>query len=485
MPLPDSGLSRDAIFAQLEALRADDLDTRGGRTWAYVYDTGLAELDAVATDAYVSFLHENGLDPTVFPSMLRLENEVVGIVADHVRGDDEVVGSFTSGGTESCMLSVKTARDHARAERGIDRPTMVVPVTVHAAFHKAADYFDVPVTVVDVDPKTFRADPEAIAAAITEDTALVVASAPSYAHGVIDPVADIAAITADRGVLLHVDACVGGWLLPYLRRLGTEVPDFDFAVPGVTSISVDLHKYAYCPKGASVVLYRDRKLRRHQLYACASWTGYTVINPTIQSTKSGGALAAAWATLHHLGDQGYLDIARDTKAATDRLVEGIAAIDGLRVLGDPAMSMVAVSAEGFSVFPVIDAMKQRRWYVQPQLSNGPSPANMHFSVTATSVHVVDRMLDDLAECVEVARERPTPAVSEQLLDAVRQLGPEDFTPETYGDMLAMAGLGGGARLPDEMAAINTILDALPAPLKEQLLIAFLNDLFVPARRVGD
>jgi sphinganine-1-phosphate aldolase len=479
--LPVQGLPEDELFARLERFREHDLATRGGRTWAYVYDTGRAAIDRVAERAYVAFLHENGLDPTVFPSLLGLENEVVAIALAHLGGGPEGVGSFTSGGTESCMLAIKAARDHARSRRTIGRGNLVLPCTAHAAFHKAARYFDLDTRVVDVDPTTFKADVEAVAAAIDDDTVAIVGSAPSYAHGVVDPIEALGALAQERDVWLHVDACVGGWLLPYLRRLGHDVAPFDLSVPGVTSLSVDLHKYAYCPKGASLVLYRDREARRHQLFACAEWTGYTVINPTIQSSKSGGALAAAWATLHHVGDEGYLDIARRTHEATQRLVAGIEAIDGLEVLGAPEMSMVAARAEGFDVFPVIDLMKDRRWYVQPQLSFGPSPANVHFSVTATSLEVVEPMLADLADCVEEARQAPADPGRAELLGALRGLDPDAFTPEMYAQMLAMAGLGGGGALPERMADINAIMDALPPALKEQLLVAFLNDLFVPAQ----
>jgi sphinganine-1-phosphate aldolase len=479
--LPTRGLDEDALFARLETFRANDLDARGGRTWAYVYDTGRAEIDRVGERAYVAFLHENGLDPTVFPSLLGLENEVVGIALAHLGGGPDAVGSFTSGGTESCMLAVKAARDHARSQRSVERPNLVLPATAHAAFHKAARYFDVEVRSVPVDPASFRADVDAVAAAIDGDTVLLVGSAPSYAHGVIDPIEALGQLALDRGVLLHVDACVGGWLLPYLQRLGREVAPFDLSVPGVSSLSVDLHKYAYCPKGASLVLYADRAVRRHQLFACADWPGYTVINPTIQSSKSGGALAAAWATLHYVGDDGYLDIARRTDEATRRLVTGIDAIDGLEVLGRPEMSMVAAHSDEVSVFHVIDAMKARGWYVQPQLSYATSPANVHFSVTATSLAVVEPMLADLAACVDDARAVPVDTAQQGLLAALRELDPTAFTPEMYEQMLAMAGLGGGAQLPERMAEINAILDALPPALKEQLLVAFLNDLFAPRR----
>ena len=477
-PLPARGLDRATILSRLADYRQDNLDTHGGRTWAYVYDHGKEATDAIAAEAYFACLHENGLDPTVFPSVLHLENELIGIAAAHLGGDRATVGNFTSGGTESCMLAVKAARDFARAERGIAQPELVLPETAHAAFHKAAHYFDMSVVAVPVDPDTFRVRPERVAEAINAHTALVVASAPGYAHGVVDPIPEIAAVCAERNVLLHVDACVGGWMLPYLRRLGVSMPDFDFSVPGVTSMSMDLHKFAYTPKGASLVLYRDAALRRHQLYACASWAGYTVINATIQSTKSAGPLAGAWATLHHLGDDGYLALARDTLDATQRLLEGVAAIPGLRILGQPEMSLFSFTADGFSVFPIVDEMKTRGWYVQPQLAFGCSPENIHLTVTAISAQRVEAMLADLRECTAIAQAQPRDPQREELLAHLGQLDPGDFTPELYAEMLGMAGLDGQA-LPARMADINAIMNVLPPALREQLLVAFLNDLYRP------
>jgi sphinganine-1-phosphate aldolase len=248
-------------------------------------------------------------------------------------------------------------------------------------------------------------------------------------------------------------------------------------VPGVTSISMDFHKYAYCPKGASVVLYRNRDLRRHQLYACASWPGYTVINPTIQSTKSAGPLASTWATLHHIGDDGYLEIARRTRQATAELLVGIREIPGLGILGDPEMSLIAITSAEVDLYAIVDEMKRRGWYVQPQLAYGPYPANIHLTVTATSLDRVDALLADLGAAVEIARGAGPGPEGQALLDALRDLDPDAFTPEMYQGMLAMAGLGGGAQLPEEMADINRILDALPPRLREKLLIEFLNDLF--------
>jgi len=478
MQIPSRGLRRDEVFERLESYKAADMPWRDGRTWAYVYDPG-REAEQVIKDAFGLFLSENGLDPTVFPSALRLENELVAMAARHLEGDADVVGNFTSGGTESIMLAVKAARDWARAKRpDVTRPQIVLPATAHAAFQKAAHYLGVDVAIAPVDPVSFRADVDAMRAAITPNTVLLVGSAVSYAHGVVDPIGEIGELARERSLLLHVDACMGGFLLPYFRRLGAPVPAFAFDVPGVTSISMDFHKYAFAAKGASVVLYRSKELRRYQMYACANWTGYTVINPTVQSTKSAGPLAAAWAALHFIGDDGYLEIARQVLEATQRIVVAVDAMPDLRVLGRPEMNLVAFTSDTLSVFHVIDEMKQRGWYVQPQLAFGSSRENIHLSINPMSVRWVDAMLADLAECVEKARGMTCGDLAARVEAAFADADPDEFGEEAFRGMLGMAGLEGTA-LPERMAEINEVLNALSPALREKLLIEYLNELFSP------
>ena len=477
--LPPTGLDREQVLARLADYRKDDLAARGGRTFAYVYDAGRPDVDALAHDVYSSFLDVNGLDPTVFPSLLRMENEVLAITAEHL-GDPTAVGSFTSGGTESIILAVKAARDRARLERPeVTAPQVVLPVTAHAAFQKACHYLGMEAVLVDVDPVTFRADVEATRAAVTDRTVLLVASAASYAHGVVDPVEAFGQLALERGLPLHVDGCIGGWLLPYFRRLGADVPPFDLSVPGVTSLSVDLHKYAYAPKGASVVLYRDPGMRLKQFYACADWTGYTMVNATVQSTKSGGPLAAAWATLQAVGDDGYLELARQTLSATRRLVEGMAAVPGLRVLGEPEMALVALAGDdGVDVFEVCDEMSSRGWYVQAQLGYRGLPASIHLTLTASSDQHVDALLADLADSVATARAAST-GLDPSLREAVAALDPDELPDDVLGTLLPMAGLEPGAGLPERMAGINALLEAMSPRLRERLLVAFLGLLFTP------
>ena len=289
---------------------------------------------------------------------------------------------MTSGGTESCLLAVQGARD---SRPDVDRPRMVVPSTVHAAFLKAAHYFGVEAVVVAVGAD-FRADPDAMVAAIDEAperTVLVVVSAPSYAHGVIDPVPPVAAAAAARGIRCHVDGCIGGWVLPYAARLGRDVPPWTFAVEGVTSISVDTHKYAYAPKGTSVLLHRSPALRRPQYFAHAAWPGYTMLNSTLQSTKSGGPLAGAWAVVQSLGDAGYERLTRDVFEAVDRITAGIGAIAALSLLAVPDSTLIAlVTDETCDAFTICDEMAARDWYVQPQMSYAGQQPNIHLSVSA-------------------------------------------------------------------------------------------------------
>ena len=254
--MPARGLTREQVEQQLEGFAADDWDWRAGTAFAYTFDGG-AEAEAVAKQAFTDFMSKNALDPTFFPSVLRLENEIVSMAASHLGGDEQTVGSFTSGGTESIILAVKAARDYFRAVRpDITAPQMVLPVTAHAAFHKAGHYLGVEPVVADVDPHTFRADPGAMRRAIGPRTILLVGSASSYAHGEVDPIEALGQLALEHGLLLHVDGCIGGFLLPYFRRFGAQVPPFDLSVPGVSSISMDLHKYCYAPKGASVLLMK-------------------------------------------------------------------------------------------------------------------------------------------------------------------------------------------------------------------------------------
>ncbi|WP_395657401.1 pyridoxal phosphate-dependent decarboxylase family protein [Nocardioides sp.] len=488
-PTPDA-------LARLRELQAGDLPVHGGRTLAYVYDSGLPEVDRVAREAVAAYAGSNGLDPTAFPSLLRMENDLVGFTADLLDAPGTAVGSVTSGGTESVLLAVQAARD---SRPDVEHPRMVIPETAHAAFHKAAHYFRVEPVLVPVGPG-FRADPAATAAALDDDrhrTVLAVVSAPSYAHGVVDPVTEIAAAAAERGIRCHVDACIGGWVLPYAARLGRPVPPWTFAVEGVTSISVDLHKYGYAPKGTSVLLHRTPELRAPQFFASATWPGYTMLNSTMQSTKSGGPLAGAWAVVQTLGDTGYELLSRDVFDAVDRIVAGVADIDGVSVLVAPDSTLVALVTDArCDAFTVCDEMATRGWYVQPQMSYGGAPPTIHLSVSAATLAHVDGFLAALAASVTAAAEAGPVQVDPGVAAFIAALDPTALTPEDFDGLLLAAGLVGGSdggpdggpdggadglALPDRMAEVNAMLDLAAPAMREALLLAFLDRLSRPNR----
>ncbi|MFV2178171.1 pyridoxal phosphate-dependent decarboxylase family protein [Actinomadura sp. LOL_016] len=463
MTLPEDGRPAAELLDRLAALREADLPVRGGKVTAYVYDTGRDAVHDLAATAYGEMLEVNCLDPTAFPSIVALEREVVGAVAARLGGG---TGIFTSGGTESIMLAVKAARD----ARPVREPQLVLPATAHPAFHKAAHYLGLEPVTVPVDAE-YRADPAAVAAAITPRTVLVVASAPSYPQGVMDPVPEIAAIAASAGVLCHVDACVGGWVLPWLREAGRPVPPFDLSVPGVTSLSCDLHKYGYAPKGASVVLFADPSLRRRAYFASAEWPGYTVINSGVQSSKSAGPLGAAWATLHAVGAAGYRDLAVRAMDSAERLIAGLP--EGLRVLGTPTVPLVAVASDdpGLDVFVLADEARARGWFFQPQLSYHGIPANLHFTITGVSD--TDALLDALADAAKAARAAGPPAVPDGLPAAIADLDLDGIDDAGFAELLASV----GAEPSEGMAVVNTVLDELPPATREALLIRFLSTLY--------
>lgn len=521
-PPPLDARARE-VLAELAALRDDDLPTHGGTTTAYVFDPGMPEVDRVALRAYELLAHVNGLDPTQFPSVARIENDLVSIVAGRLGGDGHTVGTVTSGGTESCLLAVLGARERWRARRRTGNPRIVVPSTAHAAFYKAAHLFDLKVQTVPVDPETLRADPEQMAAAIGPRTALVVVSAPGYAYGVVDPVEPVAAAAAQWGVPCHVDACIGGWILPFLDRPGDDAPAFDLSVPGVTSIAVDLHKYGYVPKGVSVLLHADEPLRREHWFTLAGWAGYPLVNPTLQSSRPVGPMASAWAVQRYLGIDGFRELARSAHSAARRLAEGIDDVDGLHTVGAVDTTLVAFSDDGGPEDPdvrvVVDELAQRGWYLQVQPSLAPSsttaktggvPMTAHASITGAAAGRIDELLGVLRESVAAAQAFGRVEADPDLVAKARRIVVEDLTDEQIEGLLQLAGVGGGgsdgrgrgaggsaadrapgaqaegaapadAALPVRMAPVHALVDAIPAPLAERLLTAVLSRRLTPER----
>ena len=485
-----------AILARLGELRAHDAPTHGGHVLSYVYDSGLAELDELAGRAVAAMQPVNGLDPTTFGSVAVLERELIGFLRELLHGDSEVVGTVTTGGTESCLLAVKTARDLWRLEAFAvahpdAAPRLVAPVTVHAAFHKAAHYFGLVLDLVPVAADgTVSVD--ALAARLDDDVALVVVSAPSYPFATLDPVEQVAAACAVRAIPLHVDACVGGLVLPFWPSDGgDELPPWDFRVPGVTSMSADLHKFGYAPKGVSVVLQRPRDRQRMQYFATTRWPGYPVVNPTILGSKSAGPLAAAWAIVQALGLDGFAELAASMVRSTAAVVAQVGRIEGLRVVGTPTGPLLAVAVDE-TVSPEnrvdphhwADAARQLGWVLQlqPALAQPDGsvlPATTHLTITPVTERTLPELLPALADAADAVRGVPhvdaRPLLGDLPLEALGELD-----SETAWALLQGLGIGtGDSPLPERMAPLLALMETLPAPVAERLLIELLARLVEP------
>ena len=405
-PFPREGRSWPELALALRELKRDDLDWRRGRHAAFVWHADDA-VEQVARDAYALFMTENGLGLRVFPSLRRMEADVVAMVRHLLGGDATTAGHLTSGGTESIFLATHAARQWARQRRPeVTEPEIVAAWSAHPAVNKAAHYLGMKVLRVPVGAG-FRADVAAMADAITPRTVMLYGSAPTYSLGVVDPIAELADLARTRGLWLHVDACVGGILGPFVRALGHPVPEFGLALPGVTSVSADLHKSGYTAKGASVVLFRTAEHQAAGRYDFDDWpTGLYSVN-TFTGTRPGGAVAAAWAVMHFLGETGYRRIAATVMEAKARLVAGLARIgEGLHVWGEPELWAVGFGSDAHDIFTIADRMTARSWSV----GRIREPRGIHLMVTPVHAPIIDEYLVDLAHAVNEARAvtRPSP-----------------------------------------------------------------------------
>ena len=385
------------MLAQLDALKEHDVRWRDGRAFTLAYYAG-PEVSAVADEAHRRFSTDNALNTDAFPSLRTIQAEVVAIVGDWLQAGPDGAGFMTSGGTESILMAVKAARERGRAERGISRPNVVLPTSAHAAFEKGCYYFGLESRRVAVRDD-WRADADAMADAIDDDTVLVVGSAPQYPQGVVDPIADIAALAAERDINCHVDACMGGVTLTYLARLGYDIAPWNFTVPGVTSISVDLHKFGYTAKGASVIMHRSKRLRAYQTFVTDNWLGGMYGSSGVLGTKGGGPMAAAWAVMHHLGDEGYLRLTADARRATEQIAAAVRSMPELVLRAEPdamLLSFGAADPSALDVYAVADALWRRGWYVDRQ---GPPPS-LHLTVNAVHADKVESFLADLGASID-------------------------------------------------------------------------------------
>lgn len=395
--MPARGRSWEEVRAQMEQMRKDDLPWYGERM--FIGGSYFAGLDVVevANEAYQTYINYNALYATkVFPSLVRYETDVVGALLEMLNAPEAASGSITTGGTESLIMAVKTAHEWARHHRPkATAPEIVVPHAAHPAFDKAAHMMGIKAVRMTTSPD-FRADMEAMASALNDNTIMLAASAPSYPYGVTDPIAEIAALAEKRGLWLHVDACNGGFVFPFARKLGYSIPAYDFAVAGVTSISVDVHKMGYANKGVSTLLLRDASLETYQRYSFEEWPSGLYSTQNMMGSRSGGGLASAWAVLHYLGEKGYLDIVGKVLDVKERFIDGIRAIDGLEIWGEPHAYLIAFGSGTFDIIAVDEGMTERGW-LSSRLVDPPS---IHLFLDMSHESIADDYLRDLAKVVE-------------------------------------------------------------------------------------
>lgn len=395
--LPEQGTPWPELQAELKEAGRHDVDWRGGRVPMFIHHAGDDVLD-VAKQAYLMYFSENGLGLHAFGSLQRFEAEVVEMGLALLNGDAKARGAMTTGGTESIFLAVKAAREHAqRGKPALERPQIVMARSAHPAFDKAAHFMGLEAVRTPL-AADFRADPEALAAAITPRTVMLVGSAPAFPHGVVDPIPQIAALAQQQGLWMHVDACVGGYIAPFARQLGAVFDDWDFSVPGVTSISADLHKYGYAAKGASTLFFRDAKAFAGMGWAFDDWPRGPYFTNTLVGTRGGGAIASAWAVMKYLGAEGYRRVTRRVLATREALQRGAAEL-GLQTLGDPQLSILAYGAPGHDFARIGGGLMKRGWI--PGLVTEPD--GLHHMLNLTHEPVVGSYLADLAAAMADAR----------------------------------------------------------------------------------
>lgn len=401
--LSDKGLERQALLSALEDARRDDANWRRGELPLYVYFAGEDVLQ-VAKDAYGMFMQEAGHAASAFPSIAHFESEVIDMVLGLMKAGPEATGDMTLGGTESVFLAVKTARDRARGQRGASaRPfEIVAPYSAHPCINKAADYLGLNVRRVPLG-SNHRADVTAMAHAITDDTIMLYGSAPCWPHGVYDPIRELGTLAQERRLWFHVDACLGGMIAPFATRLGRPIPDFDFSVPGVTSLSVDLHKFGFAPKGTSCVLLHDACLRKYQLFEFTDWPRGLYASTGFAGTRPGGPIAAAWAVMNYLGEEGYKSLAEVILRITGHLVEGVGAISDIGVCNEVDLNIVTIGSDSLDIANVAAGMHGLRWHTHL----GGDPPTMHFMVNPVHEPFIDAYLRDLEEVVCAVRSGQT------------------------------------------------------------------------------
>jgi sphinganine-1-phosphate aldolase len=401
--IPETGRSREEILGEMEALHTHEQGIwKNGFVSGAVYHGDQEHIEFL-NKVYAINSQSNPLHADVWPSATKFEAEIVAMTVNMLGGaSQDIYGTVSSGGTESIMLAMKTYRDQARQEKGITRPEMIVPITAHAAFDKASQYFNIKTVHIPVD-ENFRADANAARKAITRNTVVIVGSAPSFPHGAIDPIKELSELAREHGIGFHTDACLGGFVLPWAEKLGYPVPSFDFRLPGVTSMSADTHKYGYAAKGTSVVLYRGKDLLHYQYYTATDWPGGLYFSPTFAGSRPGALSAACWAAMTTIGADGYLAATKKILETAETIKRGVRKIPELRILGD-SLFVVAFTSDSLDIYKVLDAMAHKGW----NLNGLHKPACIHLCVTLrhTQPGVAERFSRDLKAAVAHVKANP-------------------------------------------------------------------------------
>jgi len=435
LPIPEKGTKPEVILTKLKELYEKEQDREDGKGFAITYTSnahmkelsdvmgsayalfaessgsGNVDHDKLLAEAWKMFMHTNAINPTAYIALRRFETEVLSMSTWMLNGDAKVAGTLTSGGTESVLMAIKTYRDRARKLcPHITSPNIIAPVTIHPAFEKAAHYFGVEIQHIGLTAD-YRVDVAAVRKAINRNTILLCGSAPQYCHAVIDPIEQLGALALTHGLPLHVDACFGGFMLPWLEKLGCAIPPWDFRVKGVTSISADIHKYGYCPRGASVVLYRNAQLRAHQFFAYPNWPGGLFGSAAMAGSRPGGMIAAAWTSMVAMGQEGYLNIAREVLNTTNKITAAVQRIDGIRLVTPSDMTAFAIMADEAATHPsgrtihilaLADVMEAKGW----QMERNQNPDSLHMSVSPLHSQSVDQLVADLEESVAYVYDHP-------------------------------------------------------------------------------
>lgn len=406
MNFPQNGIPREQIFSELSKKKSSDPKWHDGHTMSLVYHYDDEHLDFLK-NIYGLYMQENGLNPLAFKSLKNMEDEVIQMVLNLFHAPDSGCGVVTTGGTESILLALRTYKEYGKKIKGIKKPEAILPLTAHPAFMKACDYFDIKPIVIDSDAD-YKVDIHKVRAKINKNTIVIVGSAPQFPQGVLDPLDELSKMALEYDVPFHVDACVGGFYLPFLKN----PPVFDYRLPGVTSISADLHKYGYAAKGASTLTYRDMKYMQHQFFVYENWPGGVYITSNIPGSKSGGPVACAWATLKFFGKSGYEKLTQDTQDVADYVMNQINSLFPMCVTGKPVMSIFGFQSldPKFDIYRVAEIMHGKGWQIDRQIR----PRGLHMMITINHKKVAEKLCADMKEAVQKVLQSPSEKVSDQV-----------------------------------------------------------------------